>query len=61
MHFKSQVHWRIIASAAAYPKQQKAILVSIDVQGLSSKFLNIEFMVSLVNPSMRVESKIQDL
>jgi hypothetical protein len=31
LHFKSQVYQRIIAAAAAYPKQQKAVLLAIDV------------------------------
>jgi hypothetical protein len=31
LHFKSQVHQKIIAAAAACPKQQKAVLVAIDV------------------------------
>jgi hypothetical protein len=31
LYFKSQVHQRIIATTAACPKQQKAILVAIDV------------------------------
>jgi succinate-acetate transporter protein len=31
LHFKFQVHWRIIASTAACPKQQKAKTYSIDV------------------------------
>jgi hypothetical protein len=31
LHFKSQIHQRIIAAVAPCPKQQKVVLVAIDV------------------------------